>query len=163
MSKNKKNTRKNPGQQSTAARRLFVIDIENLCGKAILNEDDIHAAQRFVTAEFKPSNHDLIVIGTSHTSNFMNAGMAWRGARQVIGRGHDGADLALLSSIDEYDVESFEEIVIMSGDGIFAEAVDEIASRGVIVTVVSIGCSLSKKLAHVAPRVHLVDECAIAA
>lgn len=163
MSKNRKNGRKNRNGGDKVSRRLFVIDIENLCGKPVIEEADVKAAQKFANEAFHPSINDLVVIGTSHTSNFINAGMAWRGARQVFGSGHDGADLALLAAISEYNVVSFEEIVIMSGDGIFADAVDEIASKGVIVTVVSIGRCLSKKLAGAAPLIRLVDEAAIAA
>lgn len=163
MSKSRKIRRKDRNDGEKTPRRLFVIDIENLCGKPVIEESDVKAVQRFVNEALSLSTNDLVVIGTSHTNNFVSAGVAWKGVRQVFKPGHDGADLALLAAINEYNVETFEEIVIMSGDGIFADAVDEIAARSVIVTVMSIGRCLSKKLGEAASLVRFVDEAAIAA
>lgn len=135
-----------------------MVDIENYCGKPVLSEEDVAAAQKSLAKHFNPSENDLIVVGTSHTSNFMSVGMVWKGVRQVLGMGHDGADNALLKAIKDYQLETFSEVYILSGDGIFTEAVEEIALRGVLVAVVSIKRCLSQKLAEIAPQLHFVKQ-----
>ena len=142
------------------SRKLFIIDIENYCGKPVLTEQDISAAREGIAKEFGLAPSDLVVIGTSHTSNLMSAGFAWRGARQVIMHGHNGADEALLKAVEEYRIESFAEVYIMSGDGIFADLVSRLANSGIAVTVASVQRCLSRKLSAAAPQVRIVAETA---
>jgi hypothetical protein len=115
------------------------------------------AARRSVNECFCPSDVDLVVIGTSHTSNYVAAGFAWPGARQVYMKGHDGADHALLNALGEYRIDRFDEVVLLSGDGIFAEKVRQIAAAGTTVIVTSQGKTLSKRLAAAAPCVQFVS------
>ena len=144
------------------SRKLFIIDIENYCGKPVLTEEDVAAAKDGIAKEFGLAPSDLVVIGTSHTSNLMSAGFAWRSARQVIMHGHDGADEALLKAVEDYKIDSFAEVYVMSGDGIFADLVERLANSGVAVTVASIQRCLSRKLSAAAPRVQIVAEHAAA-
>ena len=156
MCKNRKNAKKSTANH--AARKLFVVDIENYCGKPILSENDALAAKESLVNHFHPSENDLVVVGTSHTSNYLNVGMVWKGIRQVLGKGHDGADIALLDAMQDYRLDTFSEVFILSGDGIFAEAVEEIALSGIIVAVVSIERCLSQRLAEAAPQIQLVEQ-----
>ena len=156
MRKNKKNAI--TAIVANTSRRLFVVDLENYCGKPVLNENDALAAKQSLIKHFHPTENDLIVVGTSHTSNFMNVGVIWRGVRQVLGRGHDGADIALLKAIKEYRLDTFSEVFILSGDGIFTEAVEELALNDVMVAIVSIRRCLSQKLAEIAPQLQFVKQ-----
>ncbi|WP_296010561.1 hypothetical protein [uncultured Adlercreutzia sp.] len=161
MSKSKK-TRKN-ALSGKMNRRLFLIDVENYCGKPILSEQDALVAKMSFFEHFSPRENDLIVVGTSHTNNFFNVGMAWHGVRQVLGIGHDGADMALIKAAKDYRLNTFEEVVVLSGDGIFAETVEELALEGVIVAVVSSADRLSRRLVDVAPRIRVVAQPALKA
>ena len=81
--------------------------------------------------------------------------------RQVLGKGHDGADIALLKAIKDYRLDTFSEVFILSGDGIFTEAVEELALSGVLVAVVSIKRCLSQRLAEIAPQLQFVKQPAL--
>lgn len=145
------------------ARKLFLVDIENLCGKAVLTTQDAKAARNFVDGVLGPSGSDLVVVGASHSGNLISAGAGWMGPRWVFGRGRDGADKALVKAAGEYAVETFEEVVIISGDGIFADVADSISSQGVIVAVVALRGHLSHRLAKAASSIRLVDDLELAA
>jgi hypothetical protein len=160
MCKNKAKRQLSKTNTKHQDRRLFAIDIENYCGKPELSEADVASARQSVYDRFSPNNVDLVVIGTSHSSNFFNTGMAWRGARNIMMKGHDGADRALIQALAEYHPESFSEIVLFSGDGIFTDSVNELSSRGAKVTVVSRSRSLSKQLSSATQSLHVIrKEC----
>lgn len=158
MCKSRKNAKKS---NADTARRLFVVDVENYCGKPVLSEADVLAAKKSLEKHFHPGENDLVVVGTSHTSNYFNVGMVWKGVRQVLGKGHDGADIALLKAIKDYRLDTFSEVFILSGDGIFTEAVEELALSGVLVAVVSIKRCLSQRLAEIAPQLQFVKQPAL--
>lgn len=89
---------------------------------------------------------EQVVIGTSHVG-VVAAGLGWRGPRLVARSGENGADLALLEVLTEERVEErFDEVVLVSGDGIFTEAVAALAAVGVEVTVVAHPGRCSKRL-----------------
>lgn len=142
-----------PAEKSgISGRRIFFLDIENYAGKAVLGSDDVDAVRESVERQFHPGDDDLVVVGTSHSSNFMNAALSWKGPRHVLKRGRDGADFALLEALGEYRLGTFGEVLLMSGDGIFADKAAELVSQGVNVTVVSRPGSLSWRLVAAAPH-----------
>lgn len=74
----------------------------------------------------------------------IDAGLAWPGARLVLGSGIDGADLALLEACSPAAVAAaYDRVVIGSGDGIFAARAVELRRAGVVVVVVSLPASLA--------------------
>jgi hypothetical protein len=159
MCKYKKNKRKGNAKTGSAVdRRLFVIDIENYCGKQAISQRDVMSARQSIYDSFHPTNEDLIVIGTSYSENCLNAGLAWRGARAVWSKGKDGADLALIEALGTYRLDSFKELVLVTGDHIFADKVRQVRADGVRVTVVSCRKSLSRKLAASATNIHIARE-----
>lgn len=101
-------------------RRLILIDIENYCGKGVLLPEDVRDAREIICKELELCDEDFVVIGTSHGNNCLVCGSEWVGPRQVLGRGHDGADIALIDASREYRLETFASIIIVSGDGIFS-------------------------------------------
>ena len=100
-------------------RKLFLVDIENYCGKPVLTEEDVAFVKEDLSKTCGVSENDLVVIGTSHSSNLICSWIGWPGARQVIMFGHDGADKALIDAVAEYRIETFAEVILISGDGIF--------------------------------------------
>jgi hypothetical protein len=148
----------NKAVDSGSTRRLLVIDIENYCGKPVLTQKDVASAKQSVFDRFSPTANDLIVIGVSHTSNFMSSGISWKGARHVLGKGQNGADLAIINALGEYRLDSFKEVVLMTGDGIFANKVKQMVAAGAYVTVVSCAKRLSRNLAAVGSSVQLVKD-----
>lgn len=137
-------------------RKLFLVDIENYCGGPVLTEEDVAFVKEDLSETCGVSESDLVVIGTSHSSNLLYSEIGWPSARQVIMFGHDGADKALIDAVAEYRIETFAEVVLLSGDGIFSGVVETIRRIGVSVAVSSLARSLSGSLASVATRVHVV-------
>ena len=124
------------------SRRLFVVDIENAVDAGAI---DAEACR--VERIYKPSTNDLTVIGVSHSNNVFPA-HSWDGARIVLEHGHDGADLVLERVLANENVEArFDEVVIVSGDGLFANQAARLRSLGVRVTVDARARQLSRVLA----------------
>ena len=63
----------------------------------------------------------------------------WPEIRLVGGRGVDGADRALLETVNDFDwtASRFDRVVIGSGDGIFVQVVDTYRAVGIVVGVVA--------------------------
>lgn len=138
-------------------RRLIVVDLENVVGGALLNARAADWATTLVLDAVAPVPGDLVVIGVAH-NGLMCAGCAWPNLRYVLGSGESGADLALLEVLDENVPARFSEVVIVSGDGIFAEKAADLGAAGVRVTVVSRPSRLARRLRMVVQDTHLLPE-----
>ena len=143
-------------------RRLFVIDIENVVGAGAIDERMCERAEQRVNDVCRPGDNDLIVIGVSHSMNVMPES-AWKGARIVLRHGHNGADLALEDVLSNESVENrFSEVVIFSGDGLFARQAARLKRLGVKVTVSARAHELARVLAQCCSVVRLVPEMSVA-
>ena len=130
-----------------ASRKLFVVDIENALGIGVVDAESCRKVKTRIEQEYAPAGGDLTVIGVSHHNNVFPA-HAWNGARIVYQEGHDGADLALERVLSGENVENrFSEVVIVSGDGLFAEQAARLKSLGLKVTVDARARQLSRFLA----------------
>lgn len=109
-----------------------------------------------ITRDFSLGEEDLVVIGTSHGNNCLVSGVEWRGPRQVLMRGHDGADLALIKASKEYKLETFAAVIMISGDGIFTDTAEMVKSQGKPFVIASRREALSRNLAIVASAVRYV-------
>ena len=128
-------------------RKLFVVDIENAVGIGTIDEESCRKVRDRIEREYKPDGSDLTVIGVSHQNNVFPA-RSWDGARIVLRKGRDGADLALGSVLSDENVEGrFSEVIIVSGDGLFASQAARLRSLGVKVTVDARARQLSRFLA----------------
>lgn len=127
-------------------RTLHLIDIENLLGEPRPAAQLVSQARTAYEAEVVVAENDLVVVACNHGCA-LDVGLAYTGARMVVRSGPDGADLALLEVLDEHDVKSrFDAVVIASGDGIFTQAVSALAAVGLPTLVVSRPESLSRSL-----------------
>jgi hypothetical protein len=75
-------------------------------------------------------------------------------ARIVVGSGPNGADLALLTALAESNLRQGDRVVLLSGDGIFAEPVASLAARGVMTMVLAHRDCLAGRL-RMAAHAHL--------
>ena len=114
-----------------SARRIIAIDIENICRKPRLSEGDVLKAREAIEAIAEPRDRDAVIIGTSHSSNWLAAASAWPGALQAFQRGHNGADLAIISALSSYDYGTVSEVLF------FGKTLKEIAQSGTLVHVFS--------------------------
>lgn len=136
-------------------RRLVAVDIENMVGGAVLEPSMTIWARTQAEALSHSRAADHVVVGTSH-HGMPHIGWDWAGARFVVHSGPDGADLALLEVLSENIADRFTEVVLCSGDGIFAQAVADLGGAGVKVVVVAHPDGLSKRLAMAASEVRLI-------
>ena len=142
-------------KHNKASRKLFVVDIENAVGIGTVDEESCRKVRSRIEREYKPAGGDLTVIGVSHQNNVFPA-RSWDGARIVLRKGHDGADLALENVLSSESIEErFSEVVIVSGDGLFASQAARLRSLGVKVTVDARACQLSRFLAFSCSSVKL--------
>jgi hypothetical protein len=136
-------------------RSLHVVDIENLAGTG--------RPHLGVVAQLRATYADVVgvaaqdhVVVACNPGCLVDVGVGWgvHCARYRTGWGCNGADWELLDVLESEGVaERFTEVVIASGDGIFAPMAARLACVGCGVTVVSRRRSLSAKLAVAAQRV----------
>lgn len=133
-------------------RSLVLVDIENVVGGAVMLVEQAVNAHVAIAEAVSLAGGDHVVIGTSHVG-VMATGLGWRGPRILARSGRNGADMALLEVLKEEHVEErFDEVVLVSGDGIFSEAVAALGTAGVNVTVVALAGRCSKRLRMAASR-----------
>jgi hypothetical protein len=127
-------------------RRLVLIDIENLVGSASPVVSEVRTTLHTLSNSVRGFDSAQRVVACSHRAAH-TVSFAASGCRHLWRSGPDGADLALLEVLDsEFVEERFEYITICSGDGIFADSVTRLSDMGVVVNVVALKGSLSRRL-----------------
>ena len=145
------------------ARRLHLVDIENLAGDPRPSLGQIRQALVLYGYCLAFGAMDQVEVASSHLT-LLNAALGWPHAHYRARSGPDGADLALLDVLRYENVaERFTHVAIASGDHLFTEEAAHLAAQGVWVTVVSRRHSLSPRLALAACEVILLDTVAEAA
>lgn len=147
LSQQNNSTDLEPPSDLPAGRTIHLIDLENLMARTDVTQADAAMARDTYMRTVLVRPGDLVVIATSHYVA-RNAWFGWKDARRLVGSGPDGADLALLQVIATENLEGrFDNIVVASGDGIFAGACAQLQAAGCHVTVVSRPEALSRRLA----------------
>lgn len=145
-------------KRAMRGRRLVVVDIENVAGGALVTKAMADWARAVVEATLQVAEGEQVVIGTSHVGMF-NASDAWPSARVKVRSGEDGADLELLNVLEtEHVEERFDEVLIVSGDGVFADVAAHLARYGVRVTVAAWSTSMSARLRLAADSIVYLDD-----
>jgi len=127
-------------------RRLVLVDVENVVGGAVKTEAQAHWARQEVESKIGFRENDHIVIAAGRKGVFPSHA-AWPTARIEIGLGLDGADLVLIEIMRSENIhQRFEEILLISGDGIFTDEVSKLGSLGARITVVAHEHGLSQRL-----------------
>lgn len=145
------------------ARRLHLIDIENLTGDPRPSLSKVRQALGLYTGCLAFGAMDQVEVASSHLT-LLNAALGWPHAHYRVRSGPDGADLALLDILQHENIASrFTHVTIGSGDHLFADQAAHLAAHGVWVTVISRLCGLSPRLALAAREVIFLDTMAEAA
>lgn len=139
------------------ARRLHLIDIENLAGESLPSLSQVRQARELYADRLALGAMDQVEVASSHLT-LLNAALGWPHAHYRVRSGPDGADLALLDVLQNENVaRRFTHVTIGSGDHLFAEEAARLAAQGIWMTVVSRQCSLSSRLALAAREVIFLD------
>ena len=139
-------------KRALRGRCLVAVDIENVVGGAVMTVAQASRAHLCIQETVGLRGDEHVVIGASHVG-LIAAGLGWRGPRLVVRSGENGADLALLEVLSEERVEErFEEVVLVSGDGVFTEVVVALGATGMRITVVARREACSKRLRMAAAR-----------
>ena len=145
------------------ARRLHLVDIENMAGSSLPGLSQVRQALGLYADCLAFGAMDQVEVACSHLT-LLNAALGWPHAHYRVRSGPDGADLALLDVLRHENVAArFTHVAIGSGDHLFAEEAARLAAQGVWVTVVSRQRSLSRQLALAACEVIFLDTLAEAA
>lgn len=147
----------NTQSKAKGGRCLVLIDIENLAGtpnpttrEVVRVMDALHDALPI------PDRAHCVVACSHHAAKAVS--FAIPSVRHLWRSGRDGADLALLSVLNDERVEErFEYVIVCSGDGIFAARVAQLALSNVNVTVASLRGYLSARLELAARRIVLLE------
>lgn len=137
--------RRSPQKRPAGQRRIVLVDIENVVGGSAEVHDYVAWARAAVERLVSVHPGDLVVIGCG-PDGLLDLGCTWTHVRYVVRSGPDGADLALLDVLKENIARRFTEIVLVSGDGIFADVVAGFAAQGVHTTVIAHRDGLSRRL-----------------
>jgi len=146
-----------------AGRKLHLVDVENLCGTGLLSVELVKVARENYLAQMNVGADDVVIVAAgSHNKSALAFG--WQDARMVVRGGADGADLALCDEIVcSHYCETYSEVVVGSGDHIFAEPISVLTGKGLKVTVFSRARSLACDLRRVGASVVFAEAFELAA
>lgn len=144
--------------RTVGQRRIVLVDIENVVGGSAAVHDHVAWARETVErlVSLRPGDHVVVGCGPG---GLLDLGCTWTHVRYVVRSGLDGADLALLDVLGENIPRRFTEVVLVSGDGIFADAVAVFAAQGIHTTVVAHRDGLSRRLELAANTVKFLPGC----
>lgn len=144
-------------QSDTRPRRLILIDIENFNGQPIHSAAQAKWCKKMLTLWLDIQEGEIVIIA-SDKSGILNVNAGWKGPRLLMGMGPNGADHRLIEEIERMNFGQFDEIALVSGDGIFANPVAFAAEFGVPTKVYSHGVQLSHQLRFAASEVFLAED-----
>lgn len=144
-------------QAASGRRRVILIDIENFNGGPISSSAQAHWCRRVIENWVRLEPGEQVIIA-SDVTGVIDIQLAWGGARILAGRSKDGADLRLLEVMDEDLPARFSEMVLISGDHIYADKVSALAEVGLPTHVFAHSAVLSKRLNLAATTVTTVIE-----
>ena len=133
-------------------RSLFLVDIENLAGSG-LDEHGLavdRLARCLSLAKHKPGDLSVVASGKKLWKKLAfevrQLGCRW----VVVNAVQDAADRALIEAAHDYDLATFDSLVIGSGDHIFTGLAKEAGIAGLEVVVVGLDGGVSKTLSRAA-------------
>jgi hypothetical protein len=145
-----------PGNKA-AQRRIVLVDVENVLGGSSAVCDLARWAKEVVEECISARPGDQVVLGVS-PGGLLDLACAWTRVRYVMRSGLHGADLVLLEVLGENIADRFTDVVLVSGDGIFTDALADLASQGVHTTVVAHPAGLSRRLELAANEVRFLPD-----
>jgi hypothetical protein len=146
------------GQPVPRTRAVHLVDADNLLGTPVPEPAQVRQLISRYAARVGFGPMDQVIIACSHQA-FRTVGFSWPGPQYLLRSGPDGADLALLAVLENAHIAArFRDVVIGSGDHIFAPAVTSLTAAGCKITVAARRDRLSGSLARAAgPRLIYLD------
>lgn len=144
-------------------RSLVLCDVENLSAvpPPIGTRSDYQCGLRLLSelVEVRPVDH-VVVASHPNERGVFAARSVFPGCLVKVGHGPDGADRLLLEHLQDSDwvADRFALVVIGSGDGVFADSVAALATRGIPTVVVSRRDRCSRRLSACAAEVVFLPE-----
>jgi hypothetical protein len=134
------NRTQTPAPAARLHRRIVLIDVENANGGPVQTPAEAQWVHRVLTRTIGLQNGDQVVLACNRDrTSIFNIFFAWgESPRIVTGYGRSGADKALISVMHEDLPGRFAELVLVSGDKIFAKHVAALAARGLPTRVLSL-------------------------
>lgn len=129
-------------------RRLFIVDIENIVGGAMLvTEEGAKQARHILEVELGLRSDEQVILAVTADQCVFPVARAFPGKTLRVRHGESGADLALIDSVDPAHVGArYDEALIISGDGIFTSLAVAIGYTGVRVTAAAYEARMSARL-----------------
>jgi hypothetical protein len=144
-------------KRALKGRRLVVVEIESIAEGAVRTAALASWAKQQIAGAIALKQGEQVIVGATHRS-VLAVGMVWPEPRIVIGpRAEDVRNELLRVLQDERIAERFDELVLVSGNGVYAEAVASLAASGVEVTAVAWPENLSKRLRMAAAHSVLLE------
>lgn len=135
-------------KRGSRSRKVVLVDLENMLfgqHETPLEVVEHRSAQILSLAEARRPT-DQVIVGCNPQLAFI-ARELFPNARLVTGTGKDGADLALLATVDpEHIAQRFSELCIVSGDHVFSVLAHDARIAGLGVRVVAPHAGLSTSL-----------------
>ena len=127
------------------SRRIILLDMENFNGGPVATALQARWCRRMIENWIAIKPGEQVIIAADITT-VTDIHQAWPEARILAGRNENGADLRLLEVMNESLPERFSDVVLVSGDRIFAEKISELAGQGLPTHVYAHAELLSKRL-----------------
>jgi hypothetical protein len=124
-------------------RTLSLMDLENLLGGDVETTAVRDMWAEFVTAiDLRHDDHTCVAVSRHHAAAAF-FGLPGNVQRIIGANGPDGADLALIDAVDyRWIAANFGQVVVASGDHIFAPVAERLRSVGLpVVQVIGAGTS----------------------
>lgn len=136
---------------------IHLVDIENLCRGNLMDAAQVFFDEYLPYAGYSRGDH--VIIGTSHFSLAAFAGDARFGAFRfpTPRSGPNGADLVLLTELQDLTPGRYDKVVLGSGDGGFSAAMGE-AGRSAHTLAVARQGSMSRRLTLAVHETRLVPQ-----
>jgi hypothetical protein len=143
------------------SRTMVFVDLENACGGSAKVKDN-HRRVLQAVRRLSDGRPLLIVYSTGPKACLTTPDLfwAWEGCRYIPGRGLDGADNALIYSLEnEPCAFRSDRVILVSGDHAFTDSVKKLQARDIHVTVVAPPASLSNELRNEATQIAWLPIC----
>jgi len=135
-------------------RSLFLVDIENLAGDGL----DAHGlaldrlARCLALAKHKPGDLSVVASGRRLWKKLAFDVRQWGCRWVVVNALRDAADRALIDAAHDYNLATFDSLVIGSGDHIFTGLAEEAGEAGLKVVAIGPDGGVSKTLSRAADQ-----------
>lgn len=142
-------------KRALRGRRIVVVEIESITEGAVRTVSLASWAKRQVAEAIALKEGEQVIVGATHRS-VLAVQMVWPQSRIITGPSPEDVQDEILQVLREERIpERFDELVLASGNGVYAQAVASLGASSVEVTAVAWPENLSKRLrmavAHVAP------------